>query len=679
MPERLTDKEVLAAVRREVYLAGEEQYSRTQNREDAAAYFYGELPAAPCREEDSDRSAVVSTDVADAVEAVLAEILPAFAGSAPVEFTPLNPADEARADAETKAVTHVAQSSGVYMALNAAIKDALLRRAGVIKVYWEQRQRVSYDQPQAVMPDMLPAILQPRQEGETVDIESAEELPDGSVSVSVRRKTIVSRPRIEAVPLDEFLVDGNVSLPEADAARFLAHSRPISRSELVELGVDVDIAYDLTCIETARNESSRSRARDASDAEYETAHKSTEMIQVVEAYYQIDRDGDGIAEMRRILTGGGAEGTQVLLLDEPWQDQPFCVGVPYLGLYSWDGVSLYDKLREVQDIKTQLLRSLLDATERNFRQRIGAVRDSVNLDDLMTSTMGGIVRLNTPDGLVPIPDIQVPPVVFQTIQQMDLVRREKGGGAIDTAAQAQQISGDTAHGLERTMSAMEAVNAMVGRNLAETLMVPLYRKLHRLLREYWPGVMDVRSANQWQQEEPSQWPQRDDMVLSLGMSVGERTRRSAALQMTLQSQLQLMGMGSTLVSPANVYATVTDLNRMSGLPAPEQYWVDPASPEGQQAAQQAQQAAQQQAEQQQQAVQAAQQAQAQLLTTLEQIKAETSLQTTQLKAQVEAMKAEMQHFERMFSERVKLAGIEADLDTQEAQREIDRLQMRVAR
>ena len=123
---------------------------------------------------------------------------------------------------------------------------------------------------------------------------------------------------------------------------------------------------------------------------------------------------------------------------------------------------------------------------------------------------------------------------------------------------------------------------MVAKNLAETMIKPLYLKLHALLRSYQANPLVIPGSTGWQSATPTQWSPRDTMVVSLGMSVGERGRRSAALGQILQQQMAAMqnGMDGTLVAPANIYQTVIDQVRMAGLPTPEAYWINPASTRG---------------------------------------------------------------------------------------------------
>jgi hypothetical protein len=168
-----------------------------------------------------------------------------------------------------------------------------------------------------------------------------------------------------------------------------------------------------------------------------------------------------------------------------------------------------------------------------------------------------------------------------------------------------------------------------------------------------------------------QWSPRDSMVVSLGMSVGERTRRTATLQMILQTQMTAVqaGKDGTLVTDDNIYQTVMDLVRMSGLPSPEQYWTNPQSPQSQQAAQQKQQAAQQQAQITQQVGEKQMNIPIEMekikgMATVEsaRIRSESAAQIESMKAQLDQMKMMVDHITATFDQRLKLIDMNAKYD-----------------
>ena len=572
----LSDNELLTAIGEEVDLASNARQERARNGEQALDYFYGKLPAPPSDDDaEMGMSDVVSTDVQDAVYAVCAEMLPAFGGASPVEFEPLGPQDEQRADLETQATNHVANNCGIYLALVNSVQDSMLRRAGVVKTYWDVRHEVVYEDHKGIPVQMLPQALAPTVPGERVEAASGViDETTGTATTCVKRCRLKSEPRIDAVPLDEFLISANLATPNVNEARFVAHQRPVTRSELVELGVETEVVDALD--EYASMASRSARERGYADTQLRTGHESTEYVMVTESYYCIDFDGDGIAERRRVITAGGADGTDELLLNDPWDEQPFAVGIGYFGVYTWDGVSLFDRLKGIQDAKTWLIRETLNTARRAMRQRIGIVENDANWDDALTSQLGGVVRMKTPKGLVPVPDVQIPAAVLQVLEYLDGLRKDKGGGAVDATASAQVLGQGGDWSLERLMAATEQINAMVAKNLVETLVKPIYRKLHKLLRQYRRDPIMVPGTAGWKAAEPAKWSPRYEMAPTMGMSVGERTVRLGALQAVLQQQAQdaKAGLVGILSDAKGAYQARLDMARLAGLPSPEQYFVE---------------------------------------------------------------------------------------------------------
>ena len=666
----LTADELLNALREEVDHAAEDG-DRSDMREDATGFFFGELPPPPADPREIGYADLVSTDVGDAVESVLAEILPTFA-SAPVQFQPLGEQDERAAEIESRVVNHKIMAAGGYLAFGQAIKSALLHRAGVVKVSWETRKVPRYE---VFDRSPIEALMKSLDSG--AELLSGEQDIDGGVTGMIRGYEITQTPRVDAIPLDEFLICPDAMPGRMQEARFVAQRRLMPRGELVALGFEREIVSGLHEFDSS-NFSERNRRRDQY-TDHESAHKSTDPVMCIDAYYRIDADGDGIAELRRVITAGGTDGYDELLFDEPVSDSPFAVGLAYLGLFTWDGVSLYDKLREVQTFKTEMLRSLADIFRRASRQRIGVVERDANFDDVLTSVRGGAVRCKTPNGVFPIQEAQLPAGSFDLLAYMDKIRRDKGGGAVDVAAQAQAVSGDTAHGIERTMSAIEQINAMVARNLAETLVKPVYRLMHSLLRAHMQGQVPVPGPSGWESTEPAAWQPREEMVLSIGMSTAERQRRAAALGQTVQMQQTAMegGLAGQITDLPQVHRALIDMGRMMDLPNPEQYWVNPESQQAQQVAQQKQQAAEQAAQQaqaqQQQAIQLAQM-QATSLQQVEQIRSQNKLQLQEMTNAMDAMKLELDQRSKALDARIKILDIEAKVDAQDAADEIDRIQ-----
>ena len=111
-----------------------------EERADAMDYYLGhmakDMPA------QDGRSRAVSSDVADTIEGLMPNLMDIFAGSDEVvRFEPVGPEDEAAAAQETDYINHVfMQQNPGFMVLYSFIKDALLSKVGIVKVWWEERE-----------------------------------------------------------------------------------------------------------------------------------------------------------------------------------------------------------------------------------------------------------------------------------------------------------------------------------------------------------------------------------------------------------------------------------------------------------------------------------------------------------------------------------------------------------
>jgi hypothetical protein len=114
-----------------------------EERADAMDYYLGNMRKDMAAQD--GRSRAVSTDVADTIEGLIPQLMDIFAGSDEVvRFEPVGPEDEAAATQETDYVNHVfMQQNPGFMTLYSFIKDALLSKVGIVKVWWEEREEES--------------------------------------------------------------------------------------------------------------------------------------------------------------------------------------------------------------------------------------------------------------------------------------------------------------------------------------------------------------------------------------------------------------------------------------------------------------------------------------------------------------------------------------------------------
>ena len=629
-------------------------------------YYFGRLPGmTPRALQDTNSSRYVSMDVMDSVEATAAEIMPTFTTDEIGIFMPFGEEDEEQCELETTFVNYLFfdQYNG-WLLLQQAIKDVLLHKNCTVKAYWDERAIVEYETYTDVPAMAIGQILQPtadRQEVEIVhtmddggEAEDSEEMAAISpTTIKIKRTTLVGKPRIEAIAPENIIVCGDHNEPSLqDDCRFAAHESIETASSLIAQGFDPDIINELPAY--AINSESYSRSQEYSESEYNSAHDSTKLIGVLECYILVDFDGDGIAERRKVVISGN----QVLSNDE-WDTMPLIGGVGTAVPHKYKGISMFDRMKDIQDTKTNLIRAVVDNTQLNATPRVGAVDGEVNLDDLLASRTGGVVRAATNVSVFEIPNPVVPSSGYDLLGFLDVQRTERGGSAVGTANQAQAVSGDTAHGIERVMSAMELSNAMIARTMGETLIRGIFVQLHRLIRQNHQGQMQAKIGGSWLTTIPSEWKARPDVSIQIGTSQSERARQSMALQQLMQTQSTLHEMGSNLISEEKAYDTIMDATKLAGIRNPEKYLVDPTSQEGQQKSQQTQQQQQEEQQKQQQMEQAMIQAN-QKMAEAEQMKANAAMASVKVKAENESLKNEISRIKELVNAADKDAQTEFD-------------------
>lgn len=521
------------------------------NRKAALDYYY----CRPRGDEVAGRSQVQSGDVADMVEAILAQMLPSFTGDRICEFEPDGPNDEPQARLETDATNRMLmESSRGYVELHAALKDALLLKGGIIKG-WVEEERQG------------------------------------------RKK--VRRLRLKAIDPTCFGVGPDQDSPILSETAFCWELKAYSRGELREMGFSEDQINQIPNRDTgAGNQQDRNiRSMQASQGPDVRAGWATEMVDVYEVHAELDCQGTGEAELYRFLMGG-----KVLLLKEPVDFVPYAAGAAWLEAHQFWGLSVYDKVKHVQDVKTAVMRQGVDnLLNCNFPRTL--VNDRVNLDDYVTPRSGGAIRIDgagpVMDAAMPVPPIDTSAGSMGFLQYMNQVRAERAGASLDLQQSTNQImkSQAGADNIGTILGNAEMVAAMVARNLAETLVRSAFMLVHRLLRTDFAQPMTLRYADQWVTVDPRQWKPRDRVNIKAGLSPSERRNKAGNLQQIMQGILGLaqMGMDGVLVSPENLYNAFLDWAAASEVDAPEKYITNPSGQKSMQAAQaKSQQAGQQQ-------------------------------------------------------------------------------------
>lgn len=596
----------------------------------------------PDGKEVEGRSTVVSTDVADAVEWILPQIMKSFTqNNEIVIFDPIGPEDEFQAELESQYVYDVLmKENNGFIIIYQFVKDALLHNNGVIKVYYESNTDYKIETFSGLIEEQIVVATQdPRVE---VLNYSPSPLEDGTFELKIRIATPNGKITLESIPPEQFRVNGDHTSINLDNARFTAHVVSKTVSDLIKQGFDPSVLADIGH-SVSNNESDFRFSAQGENIIYDTLSAddpSQTLIEISECYLQIDINDDGVSEFVKITVAGSETPTHVLSVEEmPYS--PWVSTTAILMSHKFRGLSIFDRLKQIQEQKTALWRNTFDNIYLQNNQRNIVVEGQVNMDDVLVSRPGGIIRAKRLDAIMPLQTPQLSQDAYTMMQYLDGVRAGRVGVAPEGEATPQKIGARVgSEGVERLMTAKEELVGLIVRLIAETGIKPLCTKIRDLCTQHVDAIQDFKFRGQWVKTNPAEWFTRTRTTVRVGTGTGNHDRQVAALERVLEIQSQLAQMGSTMVNPQKVYAAIDDLAKYGELNGASKYFLDPSSPEGQQAAQQ-QQEIQQAAEQEQKQQQIAM-LQAQLQTAEANVKiAQAQQDNVALKGQIESLKAQL--------------------------------------
>lgn len=522
----------------------------TDERRKALQYYNREAYG----NEVEGRSSIVTGEVAEVVDGALPQLLRVFTQSDEmVRFEPKSAGDEEKAKQATEYVNWVLNhdNSGVILFHN-WFKDALLQKNGIVKVYWDEQTDVTKEKYQNLNEEEL-TMLMADPEVEVVSQETEEvEMPEGmnvdpmtgmplppvfSYSVTLKRTKKNGKAIVENVPPEEFLISKKARTI-ADAP-FVAHRKLVTRSELVAMGfkkkiIDTLPSYsDLTYSEERIARYDRGEMPD----EQTSLDFSMQDVEVYECYIKTDYDEDGIAELRKV-TYAGSE----ILDNEEVDFVPFCSICPIPMPHKFFGHSLADRTLDLQLIKSTVTRQILDNLYLTNNSRMGVVEGQVNLDDMLTVTAGGIVRIKNPNAIVPL---SVPPTASQSfpmLQYLDQVQSKRTG--VNDAQQGLDpniLQNTTATAVAAMQSAAAGKVEMIARIFAETGVKDLFEKILHLVCKYQDKERIIRLRGKYITIDPREWVNGFDLSINVGLGTGNKQEQMAMVAMVLQKQEQILG------------------------------------------------------------------------------------------------------------------------------------------
>jgi hypothetical protein len=556
-------------------------------RASATQYYRGE----PFGNEEDGRSQVVSMDVRDTVQAIMPSLMRIFHGTdRTVEYIPQNAEDVASAKQATEYANYVInRDNSGFLHMHAAFKDALIRKVGVLKCYWDDQTKFETHDLTGLDDNALAALMaDPDAEIEIVASEPVGE-PDfdpmtGEIitapmmhAVRVTYTHPDGRVRLEAVPPEEFLISREAkSIEESD---YVAHRRILTVSELVSMGYDYDeVSSMASAHEDMTTNIERLTRNSALDNELNERHDpAMKKVMYIENYIKVDYDGDGIAELRKICTAG--DGNKILM-NEPCAMVPFASFCPDPEAHDFFGMSIADTVADIQRIKSNIMRNTLDSLAMSIHPRMAITEGMVNIDDAMSTEVGSVIRQRQPGSVQMLSMPFVGREAFPVLQYMDELKEARTGiSKASMGLDAGALQSSTASAVNATVAAAQQHIELIARIFAETGMKQLYKIVLHLLTTHQDQPRMVRLTNEFVPIDPKAWNANMDVSVNIALGKGNDTERMMMLKQIGDMQkeaIMQMGPVNPLTDMSKLANTLKAMTEIAGFKDSSQFWSDPA-------------------------------------------------------------------------------------------------------
>jgi hypothetical protein len=615
--KNITDQEMRSA------LGGYNSGKLSNQRKKALSYYLG-LPDGDLAPPEIDgRSTFVDTTIRNQIEWMVPSLMKTFcSGESVVEFSPTKEGDEEKAKLATDYINYIFfKKNEGYTVLQTAIRDALLQKAGVIKVWWDNREEQTREEYKALSEIDLAMLMQDEeiepieqeaypdeedvkqreaaieqltarlqqatlaaQQGDPQAMQAVEQItqqlmqieqtpPKMLYNVTFKRTKKAGKVCIENVPPEEFLISAKAK--NIRDTPFVAHRVLRTLSDLTAMGyknVDKlssggeDGSYNTEFVE---RQSFDDDSINTNDEDY-SADPSMRSVWVTECYLRADYNGDGIAEWRKVVRAGNE-----ILENEECDGAPFAALIPIILPHRFFGLSIADLGMEPQKLQTQLVRSVLDNQFLQVNGRYYAVDGQVNLDDLLHSQPGGVVRIKSPGAVG-----RLDQGIGNTGDSMQMLewtqdytenatgwtRRSQGTGPSGLQQQ-------TATGMNIITNRDDMRLDLIARNFAEGGITDLFKLMLKLVCQYQDKKEAIAISGSWVQIDPREW--RNQFSLNVNVGLGTNNKEQQANHIMNLLQIQERGLAIGITNPEKIYNACELYAQAMGQKSPDKFFVNP--------------------------------------------------------------------------------------------------------
>jgi hypothetical protein len=568
-------------------------------RDEAQKYYYGYLPAlnpdgSPYTDtqiiqqptatyeqilgydqESANKSTFVSTDVRDAVMLTLPSLIRLFAASENVvNLVPRTAADSDLATQQTNYVNYVFwQDNPGFLILYGAFKDAMTVKTGFVKWWTDDHRETRHKTYVNINAQQIQMLRQQDQTAKIVHLGEQDPLTQTYQEVVFRYTVDKPLIKVAGVPPEEMRLDRYAR--SFATSRIVGHERVVAIDELTAMGYPRDLCANYLQSQDIQNFTMESQLRNPG------RYNSTRVGDGVlygEWYIKIDRDGDGVPELRYICTMGE---DHEIVHDEFANRVKFAVfGVDPIS-HTIVGDSLADYTLDLQRIKTNMMRGVLDSLAESINPKTVVNELTTNLDDALNDDLGAVIRTRgDPNAAVsfattPFAGQQAMPVVELL---NDVFARRTGLTDAAKGLDPKALQSSTQVGVEAIINGAQERIELTARVLAETGFRDLFTGLYNEVSEAPNQRRTVRINGAWTDVDTGTFDASMGVEVNPTLGKGSDVTRMLALTNIKQTQEQIMqqfGPTNPVVGIPQYVNTISDMLALSNIKNVGRYFQTP--------------------------------------------------------------------------------------------------------
>ena len=384
-----------------------------------------------------------------------------------------------------------------------------------------------------------------------------------------RSKPII---KVAGVPPEEMRLD-RYARAFRDS-RLVGHERIVPVDQLIAMGYDREL-----CLEHIQtSESTFTTEPQLRNAARFMGSRIGDGVKYGEWYVKIDKDGDGAPELRYICTMGQ---NHEIVSDEEANRIKFA-------LFSCDpishtivGDSLADYTEDIQRIKTNMMRSILDSAAESINPKTVINELMVDVDDALSDDVGAVIRTRgDPASTVmftntPFLGQQALPVV-QMLNEV--LQRRTGLSDAAKGLDPKALQSSTSIGVEAVINGAQERTELVARVLCETGFKDLFSGLYNEVCENPNQRRTLRIRGKFVPYDTGTFDASMAVEVNANLGKGSDMTRMLALNSIKQDQQLIItqyGLQNPVVGIPEMLNTITDMLAIANVKNVGRYFKTP--------------------------------------------------------------------------------------------------------